>query len=429
MMLPMASTLLAPASAGAAAVTLSLFVTLAVILVAAKLAGEAAARLGQPAVLGELVVGVVLGGSVLGLVPGTGPVAELLRVFAEFGLLLLLLEIGLGTDLEALFGVGPTAAAVAIVGVLVPLGLGTGYWTYLAPGPSGGPGLGAVFVGAALTATSVGITARVFRDLGQMQSLEARIVIGAAIIDDILGLVILGVVSTLAAGAPMTAGAVGLRLGVAVAFLVVAILLGRAVIPRTFAQVERLRIAHALVAFALAFMLSLAALADGVGSAPIIGAFAAGIVLSGVNRSDIIVRELEPVAALFTPIFFVSVGAMLDLSLLNPSRDGAGAFYVMAGSLTLLAIAGKLVAGWAAPWARYRRVIVGVGMMPRGEVGLVFADVGVRAGVLSADVFGAVLVMVMVTTFLAPPVLARLLGPNPTSGRAAAGTSPPGSES
>ena len=396
-----------------------LFLVLAAMLVGAKVLGEAAERIGQPAVLGELVAGVLLGGSVLGVVPTEGTAAELIHVFAELGVLLLLFEIGLETDLREMFRVGPASLAVAMVGVVLPFALGYGYWV-LRPHPWS-PGVdvstSAIFIGATLTATSVGITARVLSDLGRMNTQEARIIIGAAVIDDVLGLVILSVVSGLAAGAAVTTFGVLRTLGVAVGFLVVAVLVGRFAVPRLFDLVVRMRVRYVLLVAAFAFALGLASVASIAGSALIIGAFAAGIILSGTNQFDTIEHEVKPVASVFAPIFFVSVGASVNLSLLNPATPAARATLLVAGTLTVIAIIGKLAAGWAAPWVRFRRLAVGVGMVPRGEVGLIFADIGRRSGVLGDEVFGAVLLMVMATTFVAPPALKVLFGTPPPADR------------
>lgn len=389
------------------------FLALAAILVAAKLLGELAERIGQPAVLGELVAGVLLGGSVLGVVPAEGVPAQLIHVLAELGVLLLLFEIGLETDLREMFRVGPASLAVAVVGVVLPFGLGYAYWIY-APHPAAGLGdltTSAIFVGATLTATSVGITARVLSDLGRMATPEARIIIGAAVIDDVLGLVILSVVSGVAAGAAVTVLGVLRTLAVAVGFLVVAVLVGRFLVPRLFDVVVRMRVRYVLLTFAVAFALGLSSLASVAGSALIIGAFAAGIILSGTNQFDTIEREVHPLAAIFAPIFFVSVGASVDLRLLNPTLPSSRGTLVVAGALVVIAIVGKLAAGWAAPWAPMRRLVVGLGMVPRGEVGLIFADIGRRSGILQPEVFGAVLLMVMVTTFVAPPGLKAVFGP------------------
>ena len=386
----------------------TLFVTLATMLVAAKLLGELAERAGQPAVLGELVAGVLLGGSLLGVVPSGGPAAEAIHVLAELGVVLLLFEIGLETDLREMLRTGAGAVSVATVGVVLPFVLGFGYWAYFPHAADGGATdltTTAIFVGATLTATSVGITARVLSDLNQMHSQEARIIIGAAVIDDVLGLVILTVVSGVAAGASLAPLGVLRIFAVGIGFLVVAVLVGRFVAPRLFDLVVRMRVRYVLLVIAIAFALGLSAVAALAGSALIIGAFAAGLILSGTNQFDTIEREVRPVASIFAPIFFVSVGASVNLRLLDPTREGASGTLAVAAMLTLLAILGKLAAGWAAPWLKFRRLVVGVGMVPRGEVGLIFADIGRRAGVLNEAVFGAILLMVMATTFVAPPGL------------------------
>jgi Kef-type K+ transport system membrane component KefB len=299
------------------------------------------------------------------------------------------------------------------VGVALPFLFGFLYWAYVPHAAGGGTTdllTAAIFVGATLTATSVGITARVLSDLGQMHTAEARIIIGAAVIDDVLGLVILTVVSGMAAGASLSTGNVLRVLGVAVGFLVAAVLVGRFLAPRLFDLVVRMRVRYVLLVFAFAFALGLSAAAALVGSALIIGAFAAGLILSGTNQFDTIESEIRPVASIFTPIFFVSVGASVNVSLLDPTRPGAAGILSVAGALTVLAVLGKVAAGWAAPWIPFRRLVVGVGMIPRGEVGLIFADIGRRAGILNEAVFGAVLLMVMATTFVAPPGLKLLFG-------------------
>jgi Na+:H+ antiporter len=391
----------------------SLFLVLATILVAAKLLGELAERIGQPAVLGELVAGVVLGGSVLGVVPAGGAAGEVVHVFAQLGVLLLLFEIGLETDLREMFRVGTASLSVAAVGVILPFALGFAYWAYVSHAGSGESTdltTAAIFVGATLTATSVGITARVLSDLGRMNTQEARIIIGAAVIDDVIGLVILTIVSGMAAGAAVSALGILRVSAVAVGFLVIAVLAGRFVAPRLFDLVVRMRVRYVLLVFAVAFALGLSAVAAMAGSALIIGAFAAGIILSGTNQFDTIEREVRPVASIFAPIFFVSVGASINLRLLDPTREGSAGLLGVAAALTVLAIVGKIAAGWAAPWIPFRRIVVGVGMIPRGEVGLIFADIGRRAGVLNEGVFGAVLLMIMVTTLVAPPALKLLFG-------------------
>lgn len=403
-------------AAGGDAAFVDLLLIVAAMLTAGKILGEGAERLGYPSVLGELVAGLLIGPSVLGIVPAAGtPSADTIRILAELGVILLLFEVGLETELKEMFKVGRAALAVALVGLTVPFLLGYGYWSLL-PHPAMGDGADigtvAIFIGATLTATSVGITARVLTDLGQMETPEARIILGAAVIDDVVGLVILSVVSGLAAGGSVSAFGVANTLVVAVGFLVVAVLVGNQLMPRVADRVTRMRVRGIVVAFSLAFALTLAALAAKVGSALIIGAFAAGLILRGTRHWHTVEEQVRPVAAVLAPIFFVSVGAAADVRLLDPRQPGAGSLLLIASVLTILAVAGKMVAGWAAPWLNIHRPTVGAGMVPRGEVGLIFADVGRSAGLLSASTFNAVLIMVMATTFLGPLML-KLVIPRP----------------
>lgn len=395
------------------------FFVLIAILVVGKLFGEMAERRGQPAVLGELVAGVILGGSVLGVIPDAGPLYEIVHVFAEVGVAILLFEIGLETDLKEMFRVGPTAMSVAMVGVFVPFGLGFLYWYFVNPSigvhPEGiGFAIVAIFVGATLTATSVGITARVLSDLDRMHTPEARIIIGAAVIDDVLGIVILGVVSGLAGGAAVTLGYVSKTFLFAVGFLVLAVLIGNRFAPSLFNLVDRMRVRGSLLIAAVCFALGIAALADLAGSALIIGAFAAGLVLSTTNQFDAVVERVEPVADVFTPIFFVAVGAPVNVNLFIPGSEDFNLGVLIVGLiLTVIAIIGKLVAGLAVRRKDTDKLLVGVGMVPRGEVGLIFASIGLTAGILSGSVYSAILIMVILSTFVVPPVLKILFARKP----------------
>jgi len=395
--------------AGPHAVAAFLFI-LAGILLGAKLLGELAERIGQPAVLGELLAGVLLGPHALGLIPDGGAAAGVLTILAELGVLILLFEIGLETDLREMRKVGGSATMVAAVGVVLPFIGGYLYWQHI-PHETGSPDTlhaASIFIGAALCATSVGITARVLSDLARLGSVEGRIIIGAAVLDDILGLVILTVVSGLAAGGQVSPMLTAKIFAVAVGFLVVAIAVGGWVAPRVFRSVARMKVQDAVPVMALAICFALAALADQAGSALIMGAFAAGVILARTDQFHAIAERVRPVGALLTPIFFVSVGSALDIHLLDPTRPGGTELLLVALGLTLLAIFGKVAAGFSVPWARFRRLAVGVGMVPRGEVGLIFADIGRRSGLLTNDAFSIVLLMVMGTTFVAPPLLKLL---------------------
>jgi Kef-type K+ transport system membrane component KefB len=399
---------LTTAPSDAAGVTVGQFLLLlAVILVAAKVLGELAEHIGQPAVIGELLAGVLLGPSVIGFVDPTLPSLHLL---AEIGVVLLLFGIGLETDLKRLLSVGGAAFAVAVVGVLLPFALG--FWV------SRGLGLDvlpSVVAGAALTATSVGITARVFSDLGRLQSVEGQIVLGAAVIDDVIGLIILAVVSDLVAGTAPSVLGVLRTTGVAFGFLAVAVLGGRFVIPPLFALIARTGKEHTLASMALALAFLLAVLASEVGSALIVGAFAAGLVLAPTEHAHTIERGIVRLANVFVPIFFVAVGAAVDVRSFG-SRD----VVVVGVALTVVAIAGKLAAGYVPVWIRAHKTLIGVGMIPRGEVGLIFAQMGLTAGVLNAGTYSALMLMVLVTTFIAPPLLRQLITRAPASERATA---------
>lgn len=374
-----------------------LLLGLVLVWLAAKLAGEAMERVGQTAVLGELLAGVLIGPGVLGLVHES----EVLHALAELGVLILLFEVGLESDLDELLSAGLQATLVAVVGVVLPFAGGYAVMHWL-----GYPPLVAVFVGATFTATSVGITARVLADLGRLQDPAANVVLGAAVVDDVLGLIILAVVTGAAQTGGVSAGSVALLTGKAVIFLVAAILLGLRLAPLLVAWIGRLRARGTLVVYSLAFAMGLAALADFIGLATIIGAFAAGLILAKTDRRAPIEERVRPVADLFVPLFFVMVGMKVEPGRLNPL---AGETQLgLALLLTVVAVATKLATGLAAYRPGVRRWPVGVGMVPRGEVGLIFAGTGLAIGVVTGDLYSALVVAVMLTTFVAPPWLKAL---------------------
>jgi Kef-type K+ transport system membrane component KefB len=376
----------------AAAETSDFLIVLFVILVAAKLLGELAERTGQPAVLGELIAGVLLGVSLLGLVD---PSDEVLHLLAELGVILLLFQIGLETRLEKLAAVGSISIVVAVTGVVLPFVLG--YFVAVAVGLEAVP---ALVIGAALTATSVGITARVLADLGRLNGREGQVILGAAIIDDIIGLVILAVVSSIIAGDEITLGGVARLSLVAFGFLAIALALGPFFLGRLFDLIGRHTRADRLGVMGLAAALGLALLAQRLGSASIIGAFAAGVILGRTTHHKSIEQGCVRLGHFVVPIFFVAVGAAVDVRALL-QRDAA----VLAALLVAAGIVGKIVAGYAAFWFKGNKTLIGVGMIPRGEVGLIFAQTGLAAGALDSARFSAVAAMVLITTLIAPPWL------------------------
>ena len=381
---------------------------LIIILGSAKIAGALAQRIGQPAVLGELLAGVIVGVSLFGWVD---PKQEVIHLLAELGVIILLFAIGLETDLRKLLKVGPASTVVALAGVILPFA--AGYAACLALGLSN---LVALFAGASLTATSVGITARVLSDLGRLQETESQIVLGAAVIDDIIGLIILTVITGMADGNEITFSSVARTTAVGFGFLVVTLLIGNFVVPRLFRLVRMIDLPGTATMIAVILGLSLAWLADAAGSALIIGAFAAGVLLARVPGAHEIERGVANLGHFFVPIFFVSVGAAVDLRLLNPLDQANHRTLLIGSVLIVLAIITKFAAGYAPFWIRAKKSVIGVGMIPRGEVGLIFATLGLNADVFDGGLFGAVTLMVMVTTFIAPPLLKLLFPPLPHVG-------------
>ncbi|MFO0891678.1 MAG: cation:proton antiporter [Isosphaeraceae bacterium] len=382
-----------------------LFGILAIMLGVAKVSGALAQAVGQPAVLGELVGGVVVGRSALGLVD-TGH--ETIHNLSELGVFILLLAIGLETDFRKLLRVGITSTAVAVVGVALPFGLG-----YAACRLLGLNNLVAIMAGATLTATSVGITARVLGDLGRLRDVEGQVILGAAVLDDILGLVILTVVAALARGETVTTAGVASSALVALGFLVMAVLAGRLLVPCLVRKLPNIDLPGTPTILALILAFGLAWLAEKAGSAMILGAFAAGMVLAAVPRTAEIEHGVTALGHFFVPIFFVGVGASVDLRSLDPGGPVGRSALLLGAVLIVAGIVGKFAAGYAPFWFKGDKKVIGVGMIPRGEVGLIFAQMGVDSGVFDQGQFAAATLMVLVTTFLAPPLLKGLLTSRP----------------
>jgi Kef-type K+ transport system membrane component KefB len=388
---------------------------LAVILAAAKLGGDAASRIGQPPVLGELVVGVLVGNlSLLGIrwfqfIAGNATIG----VLAQLGAVILLFEVGLESTVRDMMRVGLRSLVVAVLGVVAPWALGWWVGALLLPAQSA---YVHAFLGAVLTATSVGITARVLKDLGRAQTQEARIILGAAVIDDVLGLVVLAVLAAVIAGtdsgAALSYGALALVIGKALLFLFGALSLGVLFSPRLFSLASQLRGNGVLLATALVFCFTLAWMASVIGLAPIVGAYAAGLILEDLHYREFAAREerkledlIQPISSFLVPVFFVLMGMRVDLStFLRPEILGLGAL------LTVAAVLGKQACALGALGSKLDWLTIGIGMMPRGEVGLIFASIGLTLVVrgepiIDAATYSAVVIMVMLTTVITPPAL------------------------
>jgi Kef-type K+ transport system membrane component KefB len=387
---------------------------LALILVLAKLGAALATRLGQPAVLGELLAGLLLGNlALLGGPDLRGALdSEALLLLAEMGAVLLLFKVGLESTPQEMMAVGGRALVVAVAGVVTPMALGFGVGELMHPEESW---MLHAFLGAMLAATSVGITARVLADAGALQTPAARIILGAAVIDDVLGLIVLAVVSGIitaaGTGVALAPAAIAWIVAKAVLFLVGALLVGGLLAPRLFKTALVLPAGGVSAALALGLCLLSAYLAALAGLAPIVGAFAAGLVLEEKHALEHVARgeqplhdALEPLAAFLVPIFFVRMGMLVDVS-----AFASWPVIALALVLTLAAVIGKQVCGLFAPRG-VSGLTIGIGMMPRGEVGLIFAGIGatlVLAGepVVDAGTYAAAVFMVMATTMATPPLL------------------------
>jgi Kef-type K+ transport system membrane component KefB len=409
------------------------------ILLAAKIGGDLFERMGMPAVLGELAVGVLLGNFTylfgwdgfdqLFIAPPEGVPGDpysagaIIKILAGIGVVLLLFEVGLETNVREMMSVGMSSFLVAILGVVAPMVLGYGATVLVVDSIRWADWPVPAFIGATLCATSVGITARVLKDLGRIQQKESKIILGAAVIDDVIGLMVLAIVSGLiTAMAVSVGGEESSSLGFiitkivvfAVGFLAGAMLLGFLNVPRViFRAASFLRGHGMLVATALVICFGLAYLANVVGLAPIVGAFAAGLILERAHYRELGEREereledaIAPLTALMVPIFFVQMGTQVELaSFTKPD------VWLLAGSITVVAIIGKQVCSFGVREKGLNKIAVGLGMIPRGEVGLIFANVGSNLrdaeghAVINADTYSAVVVMVMITTMVTPPLL------------------------
>lgn len=391
----------------------------AIILVAAKIGAEVFERCNQPPVLGELVCGIVLGNLSLAGIHSFDILndAPFLAVAAEVGVILLLFEVGLESDVEELLAVGRSALVVALIGIVTPIALGTcASWFFM---PEDAEWYVHLFVGATLCATSVGITARVLQDLGKTKSPESKVILGAAVVDDILGLIVLSFVLGLAHATDAGTGTgvalvpILLILVKAFGFLAGSLLMSRTVIVPLIEIIQRSKSKTIPVVMAVAYCFAMSALADLIGLADIVGAFVAGLVIDRAitlhfgkeaprRRID---NAIRPISAVFVPVFFVYMGLQVDLH-----SFAFAEVLVFAGVLGLVAIVSKQVCSLGALEKGLNRWAIGVGMIPRGEVGLIFAGVGstvmvAGAPVFSPETFSAVVAMVMLTTLATPPLL------------------------
>jgi Kef-type K+ transport system membrane component KefB len=374
-----------------------------IVLLAAKLGDELFKRLRQPGLVGEILAGVVVGPSVFGVVePG-----EVLEVFAELGVVFLLFWVGLETRLSQMRAVGPVAARVGVAGVVAPFVVGYAIGEVL-----GEPTETKMFLGAALVATSVGITSAVLLDLGALDTKPARVILGAAVIDDVLAMVILAVAVGLAETGGVDLTSIAVVIGLAVAFIVFFAIGGTRLLARRPQLLHTPRFSESPLLPAVILCLGLAAFAAQIGLAAIIGAFLAGMIVAETKEQSPIENEVAPLYAFFPPFFFAFIGLEVDL---GAFADGGTILLLVV--VTVLAAAAKFGGAWLGARGTGTReaVAVGIGMVPRGEVGIIVASIGATAGVVDDELFAVIVGMSILTTLMVPPLLRRALAPAPSS--------------
>ena len=369
-----------------------LLIKLVIIILAARLFGYLAEKIKQPVVLGELIAGVLLGPSLFNILHEGDPVLDFL---SAIGVIILLFIIGLESNIYQLLKVGRASFLVACIGVIVPFVLGYFYFIF-----NGYPVAVAMLVGGTLTATSVGITTRVLSELGKTNSEEGRIILGAAVIDDVIGLIVLAVVVGIVVAGHVSLFDVFKLSSYSILFLAGSIYLGIKFVPAIYKIVHKLELEKTFVISAFVFALVLAVIANWIGLATIVGSFAAGLILERTEHKENFQQKMKPVADLFVPIFFVMAGAvmnvhtLLDVKILLPILI-----------LTVIAIIGKIVAGMGAYGTKANKFQIGLGMIPRGEVGIIFATFGLANKIIEPSLYALLVVVIMLTTFIAPPLL------------------------
>ena len=375
-----------------------------VLILFAKIAAIIFEFVRLPPLVGEIVAGIIIGNTFIFDLLQLGTNIEVLSVLAEIGVIFLLFAIGLETPFSDLRRVGGTAILVAILGVIFPFIFG-----YLLIVSSGFPQVEALFIGAAMTATSIGITARVIKDMKMMNSIESKVIIGAAVIDDVLGLVILAMISGIASGGAMDIVGTVMVAALAVIFVVAVVFVGSGLLPKVRKQVHEFRTPTPVMsmrrkisplAVAIIVCFGLSAAASYFGLAAIIGAFLAGMVFAEFKDLFPVGEQFEAINEFLVPFFFLYIGISVDLS-------AFGGVAILALMITFVAIATKFI---GCGLGAYRlgvksAAIVGVGMAPRGEVGLIIASVGLTIGSISNDMFSIVVFMSLLTTLVAPLLL------------------------
>ncbi|MEK4010191.1 cation:proton antiporter [Peribacillus sp. FSL M8-0224] len=374
---------------------MELFLQLAIIIISTKLAGDVAVRLGQPSVLGKLIIGVIIGPAMLDWVQSS----EVIDSFSHIGVLLLMFLAGLETDIGDLNKNRNSSVAVGVFGIVLPLVGGYVSGIVIGMEPSH-----ALFLGLLLSATSVSISVQTFKELGYLKSRESTTVLGAALVDDILVVVSLAVMMSFLTASDVS---LGLVIGKKIVFFLIIGLLGWKFVPFIMRKLSSLRITEPVMSIALVLCLLFAYIAEYLGVAGIIGAFAAGIAISQTEYKKQVEKKLEPIAyTIFVPVFFVSIG-------LSVSFKGLSEYVFFIVALSILAILTKLIgAGLGARLTGFNTrssLVIGAGMVSRGEVALIIATIGLSSGLLAEQYYTSIIIVVIVSTIVTPPMLKYLL--------------------
>lgn len=364
-----------------------------IIIISAKIAGWIFHKMGQSAVLGELLVGTLLGASFLNIL--RQEIMDFFAIISEIGVIILLFEVGLESNIYKLLKVGIASLLVAIVGVALPFIFGYWFLLFIGAGP-----VVAMFVGATLTATSVGVTMRIFSEKKKIDSNEGKVVLGAAVIDDIIGLIILSILTGIVEFGKVSVLNIGKVSLLSILFLVGSIYLGLKLAPMHLKIINKLKVKRTYAVTAIIFAFGLAYVANWIGLAAIVGAFAAGLILESREDKDNIRQRIKPLSDIFVPIFFVHAGMLMDIKTLFDVR-----LLWPIAVLFVIAVIGKVLAGFAAIKIKANKLIIGLGMIPRGEVGIIFATFGLVNNIVTPTLYASLMVLIMLTTFAAPTLL------------------------
>ncbi len=378
----------------------SVFLVLCALIIVGVAGGWLAVHLNLPAILGELAAGALLALMVSRGIPFWQENEEILEVLGQVGLSALLFSVGLEIRMRDIVSVGPASAGVALLGIIAPFLLGYGVSMLFGLTP-----IVALFIGASLTATSVGITAEVLNELEIIGSKGSKIILNAAVLDDVIGLFIITVISSIAFGEVISIGNIAMLMTMVIAFFLAVLIVVRPVISHIMWFVERTYGDNGTAMTSFAYLMFLSFGAAAIGLDVIVGAFIAGLSLSESKARSHISASLRPFISVFASLFFVLIGTRMDLSLLNPFVPENIPILVLSMALLVVAVAGKLMSGLAIVRDTENRLIVGAGMIPRGEVGLICGNIGLLCGALPGDIFSSLLLVVMFTTFIGPVFL------------------------